>query len=98
MSNQKRLIDANGNYTLRANDNTDYSICFSDGIISVIDEHGHCICEFDAEDIPVEETVCAHWIPCDYSDEIYICSSCGFHENKYHGKADCCPKCGVKTL
>jgi uncharacterized phage-associated protein len=53
----KRMIDANGNYTIKAADNTDHTLCFSDGIISVLDECGHVICEFHADDIPVADDV-----------------------------------------
>lgn len=53
----KRLIDANGSYTINSNDNTGYSICFGGGIISVFDDWGRCVCEFDAEDAPTVDAV-----------------------------------------
>lgn len=31
------------------------------------------------------------WVPCDYSDEIYICSICGAYDN-HDDKLDTCPK------
>ena len=64
MDNEKYLVDANGSYTIKAADNTDHVLCFSDGIISVMDEHGHVICEFHAEDMPaanVEGVVSGTW-------------------------------------
>ena len=71
MANEKRLIDGNGRYTLNASDNTEHSLCFGGGIISVMDECGHCICEFDAEDAPTVDAVevvrckvCKHSEPC----------------------------------
>jgi uncharacterized phage-associated protein len=54
---EKHLINANGNYTIKAADNTDHTLCFSDGIISVMDECGHVVCEFHAEDIPVADDI-----------------------------------------
>ena len=52
MADKMRLIDANGSFTINANDNTNHSLCFGGGIISVMDGYGRCICEFDAEDAP----------------------------------------------
>lgn len=94
----KHLIDANGNHVIKASDNTDHSLCFSDGIISVMDEHGHCICEFHAEDIPSEDAaavVHAHWI-----DDTF-CSNCRHFAEDYEGHiilsfSDWCPGCGAK--
>lgn len=57
MANEKRLIDANGRYTLHASDNTDYSLLFRNGIICVENEMGHCVCEFYAEDAPTVDAV-----------------------------------------
>ena len=75
-----RLIDASGNYTINASDNTDHSLCFSGGIISVMDERGHCVCEFDAEDAP---TVDAVVLPCEPGTTVYI----------LHNNTDACLDC-----
>lgn len=99
MSNEKRLVNINGNYIIKAADNTEHALCFSDGIIDVLDECGHVICEFHSEDIPAvnaEEVVNGTW------DEKGNCSSCG--KNIYDDiDADMwsryapprCPNCGA---
>lgn len=48
----KRFIDANGSFVIDASDNTGHRLCFSDGIISVMDNCGAIICEFFADDAP----------------------------------------------
>ena len=83
MANEKRLIDANGKYTLHASDNTDYSLVFRNEIICVENELGHCVCEFFAEDAPTLDTVevvHGRWIDIYdgiYANPIYKCSVCG---------------------
>lgn len=58
----KHLINANGNYAIKASDNTDHELCFNDGILSVMDDFGHCICEFDVCDLPNDTNVVkGHW-------------------------------------
>lgn len=54
---EKRIIDANGSYTINASDNTGYGLCFGGGIISVMDKFGHIVCEFYAEDAPAADVV-----------------------------------------
>ena len=82
MANEKRLIDANGSYTLNATDNTGYSICFYGGTISVFDDFGRCVCELDAEDAPAVdavEVVHGRWIDRyggKYANPLYECSAC----------------------
>lgn len=74
------LIDADGNYTLKASDNTDYSLCFSGGIIGCMDERGHCLCEFDAEDAPTIQAVPVvhgRWVHCNGESNLWYCSECG---------------------
>ena len=98
MANEKRLIDANGSYTLNANDNTGYSICFGGGIISVFDDWGRCVCEFDAEDAPTVdavEVVHGHWVDLgrNYYTVVSQCSECGA---KYDFRSPYCPNCGAK--
>lgn len=65
-----KLIDANGSYTINANDNTGYSLCFGGGIISCMDESGRIICEFDAEDAPTVDAV-----------PVVRCKGCGYHRD-----------------
>lgn len=57
MANERRLIDVNGSFTINASDNTNHSLCFGGGIISVIDNYGHIICEFFADDAPPVDAV-----------------------------------------
>ena len=52
-----RLIDGDGSFTLNATDNTDYSLAFGGGIISVADESGHIEAEFFADDAPTVDAV-----------------------------------------
>ena len=93
-----RLIDANGSYTLNATDNTGYNLCFGGGIISVMDERGHCVCEFDAEDAPTIETtpvVHGHMEeiePCRIAVDRQCCS-CGTPMGR---QDNYCPNCGAK--
>ena len=84
MANEKRLIDANGRYTIYANDYPGYSICFSGGIISVFYDFGRCVCEFDAEDAPTVDAVevvrckdCKHWLHIE--DGFGDCTNGRFH-------------------
>jgi hypothetical protein len=100
MANEKHLVDVNGNYTISAADNTDHTLCFSDGIISVLDKCGHVVCEFHAEDMPAvnaEDVVVGQW------DDNGNCLACG--KNVYDDiDADIwsryapprCPNCGAK--
>lgn len=100
----KRLIDANGSYTLNADDNTGYSICFYGGTISVFDDFGRCVCELDAEDAPTVdavEVVHGRWI-----EHIEIgamnnyceCSACNWKTPFVirTKKFNYCPNCGAK--
>lgn len=52
-----RLIDADGSFTVKACDNTDYSLAFGGGIISCANEFGHIVAEFFADDIPTIDAV-----------------------------------------
>lgn len=56
MANKKRLIDANGSFTLTSFDYSNHSLCFGGGIITVVDALGRCICEFDVKDAPAAVT------------------------------------------
>ena len=100
MATEKRLIDANGRYTLHASDNTDYSLLFRNGIICVENELGHCVCEFFAEDVPTVdavEVVHGRWINPymnRYGHPCHCCSICGFKAS-YQDK-NYCPNCGAK--
>lgn len=100
METKKRLIDANGSYTLNANDNTEHSLCFGGGIISVMDQRGHCICEFDAEDAPTVdavEVVHGRWIEYSHLDVGGECSVCGWQFQWFENdEAHYCPHCGAK--
>ena len=69
MPKEKRLIDANGSYTLNANDNTGYSICFYGGTVSVFDDFGRCLCECDTEDVPTADAV-----------EVVRCKDCKWYD------------------
>lgn len=101
-----RLIDADGSYTLNASDNTDYSLCFGGGIISVIDKHGHIACEFFADDAPTidaEPVRHGRWIEAHDNDGLdYECSNqkckCRISYNgaKVSGDFNYCPNCGAK--
>ena len=68
MANEKRLIDANGSYTLNATDNTGHSLCFGGGIISVMDIRGRCVCEFFSDDAPTVDAV-----------EVVRCKDCAYN-------------------
>ena len=104
MATEKRLIDANGSYTINASDNTGYSLCFGGGIISVFDDFGRCVCEFDAEDAPTVdavEVVHGRWVQCKDWDYDYECSVCeGFAgedaDGNYNKLTPYCPNCGAK--
>ena len=67
---EKRLIDANGKHTINAVDLTGFILCFSDGIISVVDRFGHVACEFYADDIPTVDAV-----------EVVRCRDCKHYDN-----------------
>ena len=101
MANEKRLIDANGSYTINANDNTGYSLCFVGGTISVFDDFGRCLCECDTEDAPTVdavEVVHGWW---EYNrgaapyEKSYYCSVCIGGESDY-GNDNYCPNCGAR--
>lgn len=95
-----RLIDANGSYTLNASDNTDCSLCFGGGIISCMDERGHCICEFDAEDAPTIQAVpVVHGRWGEYEPfRGWPCTACGEYDTDKGKKPSSrfCPNCGAK--
>lgn len=96
MANEKRLIDANGSYTLNATDNTGHSLCFGGGIIGVMDIRGHCVCEFFSDDAPtIEATPVVHGRWEAVHDGWGRCSNChrmdSIHENATH-----CRFCGAK--
>lgn len=96
MADPKRLIDAYGSYTLNACDYTDHSLCFGGGIISVMDELGHCICEFDAEDAPTVDAapvVHGRWIK---DGDVVVCSECGEEHAWDEYRATYCEDCGAK--
>ena len=94
-----RLVDVHGNFTVSAGDNTGYSLTFSGGIISVADDSGHIVAEFDADDAPVcviEPERKGRWL--DGKPRPY-CSECG-EECLLDGwhfpcKSKRCPSCGV---
>ena len=102
MANEKRLIDANGKYTLHASDNTDYSLVFRNGIICVENELGHCVCVFFAEDastVDAVEVVHGRWD--DFArGKMCCCSICKVEFdntcNDIHGEWHHCPNCGAK--
>ena len=106
MTNCKRLIDANGSYTLNATDNTGHSLCFGGGIISVMDIRGRCVCEFFSDDAPTVdavEVVHGQW---EFSHTTTVekfnvvkCSNCGheaFAIAIYVKQGRYCPNCGAK--
>lgn len=98
------LIDADGSYTLNASDNTDYSLCFGGGIISVIDKHGHIACEFFADDattIDAEPVRHGHWILEREPNGRPYCFHCSVCDDDFHhigikSATDYCPNCGAK--
>ena len=98
MANEKRLIDANGKHTINAVDMTGFILCFSNGIISVVDRFGHVACEFYADDIPTVdavEVVHGWWIyePIEFTYEKDIkCSVCGSYVDR---ATNFCPNCGA---
>ncbi len=103
MANEKRLIDANGSYTLNADDNTGYSICFYGGTISVFDDFGRCVCELDAEDAPTVdavEVVHGRWIGKGglYQGECSVCGYMTFDKTAEWARSywHYCPNCGAK--
>ena len=57
MTTEKRLIDANGSYTLNECNETGHSLCFSVGFIDVYDYKGKHICQFWAGDAPTVDAV-----------------------------------------
>lgn len=83
MMAEPRLIDANGSYRLDADDYTGCAISFNDGIITVTNDDGCYICEFDAKKLPTVdavEVVHGRWI---YEEDTVmrwttkaICSAC----------------------
>lgn len=79
MVSEKRLIDFNGIYRLDAEDYTGCSILFHDGTITVMNDEGCYICEFDAKKLPTVDTVevvHGRWELMGEAD--YKCSVCGF--------------------
>lgn len=102
MATEKRLIDANGSYTLNATDNTGHILCFSGGIISVMDIRGCCVCEFFSDDTPTldaVEVVHGRWVHHYYDsgepiDDKLYCSEC--HMCNDHRRTWYCPNCGAK--
>ena len=52
-----KLVDVNGDFSIPANDNTQYNLVFCCGNIAVVNSFGSVIAEFDTDDIP-ENTVC----------------------------------------
>lgn len=105
VATKKRLIDANGKYTINAVDLTGFILCFSDGIISVVDRFGHVACEFYADDIPAVdavEVVHGHWF---WAEDAYIyCSECKqkapvipqYQNEPMTSMTKYCPHCGAK--
>ena len=53
MADERQLIDLKGNYRLDAEDYTGSTIIFNNGNITVVNEDGCYICEFDARKLPV---------------------------------------------
>lgn len=47
-----RLIDAEGEYSIEASDNTGYKIECKNGIALLSDKYGYIICEFMIDDVP----------------------------------------------
>lgn len=97
-----RLIDADGSYALIAADNTDYSLRFSGGIISVMDKYGHIDCEFFSDDAPTidaEPIAHGHWVQRWTGNEYRVfCSECRAEANEiadYELKYNFCPNCGA---
>lgn len=52
-----KTINGYGRFTINAADNTDYSLVFSEGIISCVDETGHIEAEFYVDDIPTIDAI-----------------------------------------
>ena len=108
MANEKRLIDANGKHTINAVDMTGFILCFSNGIISVVDRFGHVACEFYADDIPTVDAVEAvhgEWEITEYDYLSLVemkCSVCGesygfeYFEDVTPQNYHYCPNCGAK--
>lgn len=60
-----KLVDVNGDFSIPANDGTQYSLVFCCGNIAVVNSFGSVIAEFDTDDMQ-EDTVCQcgeckHW-------------------------------------
>lgn len=94
-----RLIDAHGSYTVNANDNTGYSLAFGGGIISVVDEFGHIVAEFDADDTPTieaEPVKYGRWVTAGVGiTERTVCSNCRSSRGSYL-RPPFCNQCGAK--
>lgn len=94
-----RLIDGDGSYTLNASNNTGYSLCFGGGTISCVDEMGHIIAKFFADEAPTitPESLVRHgrWL---YSkirmEQVPICSECRRGTGVSY-EYDYCPNCGA---
>ena len=85
MANEQRLINAN---TLPVTTLTDGEYWTKDVVYKRdIDE---------APTVDAVEVVHAEWIPCDHSNEIYICSNCRFQKNAHDRLLAFCPNCGAK--
>lgn len=78
---EMRLVDTDGHYVLKASDNTDYTITFGYGIISVADEAGHILAEFDVDDIPAIDAA-----------QVVRCKRCGHAKWSEKNKAYYCQR------
>ena len=93
MEDKKRLVDVNSTFSIMSADNTDHTLCFRDGFVSVQDANGRVICEFHSDDMPV---LTGKW------DGSGNCSACGTNIYK-EMDADVwasytprrCPTCGA---
>lgn len=73
----ERLIDAYGEYSLVAADNTDYVLMFANETIGVYDNCGHILAEFDPDDIPKVDAV-----------EVVRCEKCKHYKQYTSYKSD----------
>ena len=97
MATEKRLIDANEALRMMRNSKSD-NPCINPtrkGVWNVA--HDCAISCVDAcPTVDAVEVVHGEWIPCDHSNEIYICSNCRFQENAHDRLLAFCPNCGAK--
>ncbi len=77
MATEKRLIDANGSYTLNEINETGHSLAFGGGFIDVYDPKGKYLCQFWAGDAPTVDAV-----------EVTRCKDCE-NAKKYCGGLYC---------